>query len=256
MITTTKFRLYPSKKQFKKLNEIFTIYNKAKRIGYNLLFKGEAGIQQKLMEFCHNNPYVNTILIDNKTKLAQQKTWLNKRKTYLKRKILVVQGMIGAIKRNNYRDRKLRGLYIRLSSLQNKLIKLELKPIVFGTKNLFLQRIRRKISREEFIIHRDASFSCIGKVQYGQKNSNLKLLPSKVLKIRTFSKEKGKKWIIIPFSVNIKQERKFREILQVDKYTITVKRKFMKGIYDIMLIFLTKLHYQRLNTPLGMGVLG
>ncbi|MFX1520751.1 MAG: hypothetical protein ACFFCD_12610 [Promethearchaeota archaeon] len=41
MIQTTKFRMYPDKIQEHQLHEIFTIYNRVKRIGYNLLFHGE-----------------------------------------------------------------------------------------------------------------------------------------------------------------------------------------------------------------------
>ena len=73
MLTTTIFRLHPSEAQVPRLNEIFTIYNRVKRKGYKLLFNGASGIQQKLMQTCHNNPYVNTILIENKTKLKQQR---------------------------------------------------------------------------------------------------------------------------------------------------------------------------------------
>jgi len=41
MIHTAKFRIYPDPTQERKLNEIFTIYNRVKRIGYNLMFQGE-----------------------------------------------------------------------------------------------------------------------------------------------------------------------------------------------------------------------
>jgi len=41
MIHTEKFRIYPKTLQERKLHEIFTIYNRVKRIGYNLLFRGE-----------------------------------------------------------------------------------------------------------------------------------------------------------------------------------------------------------------------
>ncbi|MFX1520692.1 MAG: helix-turn-helix domain-containing protein [Promethearchaeota archaeon] len=70
MIQTVKFRIYPDEAQEGKLHELFTIYNRVKRIGYNLLFHGEdymaarfgevQTIQQCLMSLCHNNPYVNT----------------------------------------------------------------------------------------------------------------------------------------------------------------------------------------------------
>ena len=41
MIQTVKFRIYPDEIQERKLHEIFTIYNRVKRIGYNLLFHGD-----------------------------------------------------------------------------------------------------------------------------------------------------------------------------------------------------------------------
>jgi len=110
-----------------------------------------------------------------------------------------------------------------------KLHNLQLKPVVFGTKKLFRQRIRGNISREEFRIQRDSSFSCIGKKQYGLKNVNIKILPDKTVKIRTFSKQKGRKWLIIPMSVNLVQEKWFQGFLNADKYTATVKRKLFKG---------------------------
>jgi hypothetical protein len=66
MIQTIKFRIYPDATQERKLHEILTIYNRVKRIGYNLLFHGEdymtarfgevKTIQQCLMSLCHNNP--------------------------------------------------------------------------------------------------------------------------------------------------------------------------------------------------------
>jgi len=77
MLTTIIFRLHPSEAQTNQLNEIFTIYNRMKRKGYQLLFKGTTGIRQKLMQVCHNNPFVNTIMIKNQTKLEQQKTYLD-----------------------------------------------------------------------------------------------------------------------------------------------------------------------------------
>jgi len=39
MIQTIKFRLYPTQLQKNNLHEIFTIYNRVKRIGYKLLFQ-------------------------------------------------------------------------------------------------------------------------------------------------------------------------------------------------------------------------
>ena len=66
MIHTVKFRIYPDTRQERILHEIFTIYNRVKRIGYNLLFHGKdymverfgevQTIQQCLMSLCHNNP--------------------------------------------------------------------------------------------------------------------------------------------------------------------------------------------------------
>ncbi len=50
MIHTVKFRIYPDKKQEYTLNEIFTIYNRVKRIGYNLLFYGEKYIADRFGE--------------------------------------------------------------------------------------------------------------------------------------------------------------------------------------------------------------
>ena len=228
MLTTTIFRLHPSAAQVSKLNEIFTIFNRVKRKGYQLLFKGELQIQQKLMQACHNNPYVGTILIENKTKLKQQQTWLKKQGKYMKHKIEVVRRQLNQTKDRDPSDRRLQGLYARLSSLESRLRNLKLRPIIFGKKPLFRERARRKISRDAFRIQRDASFGCIGKVQKGVKNLNLKILPTEHLKIRTFSKERGKKWLFIPFSVNQKQRLKLQVILQMDKYMVVVKRKIVR----------------------------
>ncbi len=239
MIQTVKFRIYPDEAQEHQLHEIFTSYNRMKRIGYNLLFHGEdymatrfgegKTIQQCLMGLCHNNPYVNTILIDNKMKLDSQKTWLKKQRKRMAQQLTVITKKINKIKEQNTHDRRLKGLYARRSSIMAKLHNLHLEPVVFGTKKLFRQRIRDTISREEFRIRRDSSFSCIGKKQQGLKNVNLKVLPDKTVKIRTFSKQKGRKWLIIPMSVNLVQEKWFQQILNADKYTVTVKRKFFKG---------------------------
>ncbi len=229
MLTTTIFRLHPSDAQIAKLNEIFIIYNRVKRRGYKLLFNRESGIQQKLMQVCHNNPYVNTILIDNRIKLAQQQTRLKKRRKYLQYKMKVVSEKIGYIRIKDKRDRRLKGLYALLSSLQNRITSLTLKPVVFGTKPLFRERLRRKVARGAFRIQRDASFWCIGKAQNGVKNLNLKVLPDQHLKVRTFSKRKGRKWILIPFSVNKRQQSPFQNILQVDKYAVIVKRRVVRG---------------------------
>jgi len=55
------------------------------------------------------------------------------------------------------------------------------------------------------------------------------MLPDKTVKIRTFSKQKGHKWLVIPISVNHVQEKWCQEILNADKYTVTVKRRLFKG---------------------------
>ncbi|MEE9378341.1 MAG: IS200/IS605 family accessory protein TnpB-related protein [Candidatus Lokiarchaeia archaeon] len=219
------------------MHEIFTIYNRVKRIGYKLLFKLKDTIytqkekwkiiQPQLMELCHNNPYVNSILKDNEVKLAQQQTWYKKRRKYMKRQIITITTKIEQIKSKDKHDRRLKGLYSRLSSVQNKLFALRFKSVVFGTKRLFRKPILRKVSRDEFRIRRDSSFCCVGKKQ--GINLNLKVLPDKILKVRTFSKEKGKKWLLIPFSVNYKQERWFEEILELELYTVEVIRRFIKG---------------------------
>ena len=231
MLTTSIFRLNPSEAQILQLNEIFTIYNRMKRKGYQLHFHDATGIQQKLMQICQNNPYVNTIMVENKSKVEQQKTWLKKNEKHLRQKIEVVTGKISAIKKSDPQDRRLKGLYRRLSSLQNRLESLALNPIVFGTKSLFRERIRGKISREEFLMRRDASFGCVGKVQGGVQNNNLKILPSEELRISTFHKRKGRipKRLRVPLEVNPHQRAIFQEILQLDKYTMVVKRKFVKG---------------------------
>jgi len=239
MIQTVKFRMYPEKEQEQKLHEIFTIFNQMKRIGYNLLFHDEdymaarfgedKTIQQCLMSLCHNNPYVNTILIDNRMKLGQQKTWLKKRRTRMTQQIKEITKKIYKIQEQNTHDRRLKGLYARRSSIIARLNNLQLKPLVFGTKKLFRQRIRGNISREEFRIRRDSSFGCIGKKQKGVKNLNIKILSDKTVKIRTFSKQKGRKWLVIPISVNYVQEMWFQQLLTTDKYTVIVKRKLFKG---------------------------
>jgi IS605 OrfB family transposase len=223
---TDKFRLFPTPAQEKVLNAIFTIYNHAKRKGYTLLVKGEANIQRQLKAFCGNNSYVNTILIENETKLKQQETWLGKQEAYLGSKVDVIREKIIAVKSLDGSDRRLRGLYARLSSLQHKKSSLTFKPLTFGSKRLFRDRLLQKISRQEFRIRRDASFCCVGKRQV--INANLKVLPSKELRIRIFNTRKGRKWLNIPFSVNGKQENWFRAILGLELYTVTVKRMFIK----------------------------
>jgi len=230
MLTTSVFRLHPSEAQINQLNEIFTVYNRMKRKGYQFIFNGTTGIQQKLMQICQNNPYVNTLMTENKTKLAQQKTWQKKRETYLEQKIEVVIRQIAGNKEKNPKDRSLKGLYSLLSSFQNRLAYMTLKPGVFGTKSLFRKRIRGTISRDEFLIQRDASFGCMGKVQGGVQNNNLKLLPSDELRISTFSKARGKipKRLRVPLAVNPQQRALYQALLQLDKYTVVVKRKFIK----------------------------
>lgn len=132
MITTAKFRLLPTSSQAHRLHEIFTIYNRVKRKGYKLFFDSrdmlfsknsnvkkelDKKIHGRLMETCHNNPYVNSIRIDCKTRLAQQKTWLEKRKNYLTHQIVTISDKIELIKGEDSNDRRLRGLYSRLSSI-------------------------------------------------------------------------------------------------------------------------------------------
>ncbi len=237
MKQTIKFRLHPTASQEQKLHEIFTIYNKIKRIGFNRYFelrhtdftKNEKRlfVQHHLMELCHNNPYVNSVLIDCETKLAQQHTWYDKREKYLKHQIITIKKKIKQVREKSKKDRRLKGLYSRLSSVQNNLFALRFKPIVFGTKRLFRERILGKISRDEFRIRRDSSFCCVGKKQ--GVNLNLKILPDMTLKVRTFSKEKAQRWLLIPFIVNYKQEQWFEEILDLELYTVSVVRRLIKG---------------------------
>ncbi|WP_287582603.1 IS200/IS605 family accessory protein TnpB-related protein [Candidatus Borrarchaeum sp.] len=156
-----------------------------------------------------------------------QKTWLEKRRKYMGKQLNTITKKINTIKEHDTHDRRLKGLYDRRSSIIAKLHNLMLTPVVFGTKKLFRDRILGKISREEFKIRRDSSFSCIGKKQ--GTNKNIKVLTDKMVKIRTFSKQNGRKWLIIPLSVNHVQERWFQEILNIDKYTATIKRKFFRG---------------------------
>jgi len=231
MLTTISFRLQPSDAQIPQLNEIFTVYNRMKRKGYQLLFKKESGIQQKLMRVCQNNPYVNTIMTENQTKLDQQNTWLKKRANYLTQKLEVVKQQIAKNRAKNPNYRSLPGLYSLRSSLQNRLAHLTLHPIVFGTKDLFRKRIRGRISREEFLICRDASFGCEGKTQGGVQNNNLKLLPTEALRISTFHKAHRRipKRLRVPLAVNPHQRATFHALLQLDKYSVVVKRKLVKG---------------------------
>jgi len=237
MKQTIKFRLYPTLPQEQKLREIFTIYNKVKRVGYKLFYglkdtdlkKNEKRglVQPQLMDLCHNNPYVNSILIDCETKLAQQQTWFEKRERYLTHQVSTILETIEWIKETDKKDRRLKGLYSRLSSVQDKFFNLRFKPVVFGTKRLFRLRILGRINREEFRIRRDSSFCCVGKKK--GINLNLKIFPSMTLRVRTFSKEKGKKWLKIPLKVNYKQEKWFNEILGLKLYQVEVIRRLHKG---------------------------
>jgi IS605 OrfB family transposase len=226
MIYTIRFRLFPTPSQKKRLHEIFNIYNRAKRKGYRLLIKNEANIQQQLMAYCQNNPYVNSILLENQQKFHQQITWLEKHRSYLQAKGEVIHDKITAIKHVQKGDWRLRGLYARLSAIQNRLRTLQFKPLIFGGKRGFRDRIRHKLTHQEFQIHRDASFTCVGKKK--GVNLNIKVLTTKEVQIRTFSKAKGKKWLIIPFSVNEKQESLLQILFQAEKYTATVKRLLVR----------------------------
>jgi IS605 OrfB family transposase len=233
MLTTTIFRLQPSSSQIPQLNEIFAIYNRMKRKGYNLLFNGasQKAIQHTLMGICQNNPYVNTILTENQTKLEQQKTWLKKRRKYLTQKLEVVEQQIEKNKTQNPKDRSLPGLYAKRSSLQNRRAHLTLNPVIFGTKRVFRQRIRGQLSRDAFLIQRDASFRCDGKAQGGVQNNNLKLLPTEELRVSTFHKARGRipKRLCVPLLLNPDQRTIFLQLLQLEKYTVVVKRKLVKG---------------------------
>jgi IS605 OrfB family transposase len=106
-----------------------------------------------------------------------------------------------------------------------------MQPVVFGTKHLFRKRIRGRISREEFLICRDASFGCDGKAQGGVQNNNLKLLPTEELRISTFHKAHGRipKRLRVPLAVNPHQRATFHALLQLDKYSVVVKRKLVKA---------------------------
>jgi hypothetical protein len=149
MIQTVKFRIYPDATQELKLHEIFTIYSRVKRIGYNLLFHGKdyiaerfgegKTIQQCLMSLCHNNPYVNTILIDNKAKLEGQITWLKKRQKRMTQQIKVITDKINKIKAKDKYDKRLKGLYARRSSLMARLNKLHLEPVVFDIYDIYAE---------------------------------------------------------------------------------------------------------------------
>ena len=240
---TIIFRLHLTASQEQKLYEIFTIYNKVRRIGYKLLFEEkevffsknksakdelDSKIHAKLMEICNNNPYINTIKRDNKKRLKQQTTWHRKIKKRMAKQIDTIENKIEWIKQQNKRDRRLKGLYARLSSIQNKLNNLKLRPIVFGTKRCFRERIKGNMSRVEFKLKRDSSFSCEGKKQYGIVNLGIKAFPNQTIRIKTFHREKDKKYLFIPFIVNNSQDKWFKEILNAKKYMGTIKRKIIK----------------------------
>jgi IS605 OrfB family transposase len=256
LITAVQFRLFPSPSQEKGLNAICTIYNKMRRVGYKLLFNNAENIQQKLMTVCKNNSYVNTILSENEMRLKQQETWLKKKKAYLASKIKVIQNKIEQVKAKDEKDKRLKGLYSRLSSIMNRLANLKLEPIVFGSKQLFRERLLQKISRAEFKMKRDASFKCTGKAQYRQKNPNLKILPDQHLKIRTFRNERGKKWLKVPFSVNQRQAHWLKELEQADKYTATVKRKLVKGKIQYYLLISYEVPVPELRFSHDNGIIG
>ena len=138
MKQTIIFRLHPTASQERQLHEIFTIYNRIRRIGYKLLFQIKDKdyeekerikmIQPQLMELCHNNQYVNAILSENEMRLAQQQTWLKKRKKYMENQLIEIKNKIDFLTSINRNDKRLRGLYRRLSSIQNRLHNLEVQP--------------------------------------------------------------------------------------------------------------------------------
>ncbi len=237
MKQTSIFLLKPTEIQKKRLNEIFTIYNRVRRVGYKLFFQLKDTnyskkqkrklIQPRLMQICGNNQYVNAVLSDNEKKISQLKTLHKKRRKYLKNQIETITEKIEKIVKNDRNDRRLKGLYSRLSSVQNKLASLKIRPVVFGTKRLFRERILRKISKEQFRIRRDASFCCIGKKQ--TVNDNIKIIEDKLLRIHTFNKENDKKWLHIPFLVNENQKKWYNEIIGLDMYTVTIVRRVIKG---------------------------
>jgi len=66
-------------------------------------------------------------------------------------------------------------------------------------------------------------------MQNGLKNLNLKILPTMHLKIRTFSKKPGKKWVLIPFTVNFKQISQFHILMSAEKYSVVVKRQIVRN---------------------------
>jgi len=62
------------------------------------------------MDICRNNPYVNSILIENETTLAQQQTWNEKRKKYMKYQIDTITEKIEQIKQENESDKRIKGI--------------------------------------------------------------------------------------------------------------------------------------------------
>ena len=122
--------MHPTVSQEHKLRDMFKIYNKVRRVGYKLflelkdteLSKNEKRklVQPRLMELCHNNPYVNAIMIDCETKITQQETWFEKRNTYLSHQYSTVLKKIEQVKAIDGKDRRLRGLYARLASVRDK----------------------------------------------------------------------------------------------------------------------------------------
>jgi len=64
-----------------------------------------------------------------------------------------------------------------------------------------------------------------------KNNNNLKLLPTEELRISTFHKAHGRipKRLCVPLAVNPRQRTTFHSLLQLDKYSIVVKRKLVKG---------------------------
>jgi len=49
------------------------------------------------------------------------------------------------------------------------------------------------------------------------------------VRIKTFHREKDKKYLFIPFIVNNSQDKWFKEIIKAEKYMGTIKRKIIKG---------------------------
>ena len=79
---------------------------------------------------------------------------------------------IEQIKDKDKKDRWLRGLYSRLSSVQNNLITLRFKPVVFGTKALFRKRILGEISKEFMVENKDKITETLTEVKQVVGNTN------------------------------------------------------------------------------------